>query len=151
VKTITLSDGQVCRVDDADFSRVGRERWYPAEGVNTTYAVRSDGDTMHRVIVRAQPGQKVDHADGNGLNNQRSNLRVCTQAQNNANSSTRRSSRSGFKGVHWCLKREKWIVQCAHKHVGQFAEKVEAAKAYDVAAVAAYGEFARLNFPNREG
>lgn len=55
---------------------------------------------LHRHITDAPDGADVDHADGNGLNNRRLNLRVCTRSQNNYNTSIRKDNRSGFKGVY---------------------------------------------------
>lgn len=144
---ILLSDGQVTHVDDADFSRVSDRRWYPHAREHATYATDADGNYLHRIIVRAQPGEKVDHRNGDGLDNRRTNLRVCTQAQNNANTRRRRSSKSGFKGVHWYQPGKCWRAQCRHKHVGYYPTAEEAARAYDDRAVSEFGEFALLNFP----
>ena len=85
--------------------------------------------------------------DHNGLNNQRSNLRPCSQGQNNGNS-RQRVGRSGFRGVY--LKKEtlRWAACISpHRHLGTYSTPEEAARAYDEAAIERFGEFATLNFP----
>lgn len=97
------------------------------------------------------PKVKVDHEDHNGLNCQRENLRVCTNAQNVANQrKQKRGKSSQFKGVY-CKKRDgKWYAQIEangeHKFLGSFADELDAAFAYDVAARQNFGEFALCNF-----
>jgi hypothetical protein len=92
----------------------------------------------------------VDHIDHDGLNDRRSNLRICTQRQNLYNSRPKgRSSR--FKGVCWDKARQRWVVYIRYggrnRFIGQFADEIEAAKAYDRAAASLFGEYAYLNFP----
>lgn len=114
---------------------------------------------MHRLLVGAPDDRLVDHRDGNGLNNRRSNLRVCTDGQNCANVGVVRS-RTGWKGVTWRKLSRCYIAQFAGAEVGRFNDPIEAARAYDRAAYAKYGRFACVNFPeefadargvNREG
>ena len=79
--------------------------------------------------------------DHNGLNNQRSNLRPCSQGQNNGNS-RQRVGRSGFRGVY--LKKEtlRWAACISpHRHLGTYSTQEEAARAYDEAAIERFGEF----------
>ena len=107
---------------------------------------------MHREILGiTDPKINVDHLDGDGLNNQRSNLRVCTDSQNGANRGKQKNNKSGYKGVHWNKKTKKWAAQIQyHKKVlnlGYYSDIIEAAKAYDKKALELFGEFARLNFP----
>lgn len=103
---------------------------------------------MHRLIMGAKPGECVDHIDKDGLNNQKSNLRLCTHSQNNANS-TQRIGRSGLRGVYWKAGAWRARIQIAGsmKYLGEFPDAESAARARDAVAVAAYGDFATLNFP----
>lgn len=97
------------------------------------------------------PGLQIDHIDGDGLNNRRTNLRWATQSQNFANRRPMEGT-SKFKGVSRF--RRKWQVKVKlnrESHwVGLFDDEVEAAKAYDAAAIRLFGEYARLNFPGRK-
>lgn len=103
---------------------------------------------MHQMIL---PGRKeVDHRDTNGLNNQRDNLRGCGRNENRYNSrKTTRACTSRFKGVSWNKFDKKWTAMIGFQgkshYLGQFTDEVEAAKAYNAAAVRMFGEFARPN------
>jgi len=92
----------------------------------------------------------VDHRNGNGLDNRRANLRPATKSQNGANRLIAASNKSGFKGVD--LKKGRWRAQIkvvgSKIHLGYFDLAEEAARAYDMAAIEAFGEFATLNFPS---
>jgi len=102
---------------------------------------------LHRVIMAADDGVKVDHRDRDGLNNRRSNLRIATLSQNNANS-FRPANRAGFRGVVAVGK--KWRAQIrrdgARVYLGLYETPEDAARTYDRAAREAHGEFATLNF-----
>ena len=106
---------------------------------------------MHRVIMKAQHGQEVDHHSRDGLDNRKDNLRLATRSQNNGNSAKTRGM-SKFKGVYWDESREKWHAQICLKSVvrglGRFKTEKEAAQAYDAAAREQWGEYARLNSPS---
>jgi hypothetical protein len=111
---------------------------------------------MHKVIMGMPPrGLVVDHRNGDGLDNRRSNLRFSTRAGNARNRRHHRSWRgrecaSRFKGITWDKEARKWCaaiyVDGKRKNLGRFHSEMEAAKAYDRAALAEFGEFARLNF-----
>jgi hypothetical protein len=107
---------------------------------------------IHRIILGLDdPLIKVDHKDGNGLNNMRSNLRIANESQNGAN---RRKEPSGirssfFKGVSWCPKTRAWRAGIQKNkqtiHLGSFNNERHAARAYNFAATALFGRFAKLN------
>lgn len=155
MKEIQISKGYVALVDDADFERVNAVKWYASEKEQTVYARRSararqKAVLMHRYILNLNDDIHVDHRDGNGLNNQRLNLRTATRAQNMSNRGAQRDNKSGFKGV---LKTRsgRWqaAIRCrrAYYYIGLFDDPVQAAKAYDGKALELHGEFAYLNFP----
>lgn len=155
MRTIPLTQGQVAIVDDADFDLVSRYKWCALRSRHTFYAVSGGSPQfrMHRLILSARPDQLVDHRDGDGLNNARTNLRVCTHQQNQRNQvRARRPVKSSvFTGVHWLKRRKKWQARISdgsrRRTIGYFDDEVAAARAYDVAARAGYGEFASCNFP----
>jgi len=159
MKIIPLTQGKEALVDDEDYDRLmTMGSWFAhfnnVAGNGYWYAeTRSGSDhvKMHRVILHAPDNKIVDHIDGNGLNNQKSNLRLATQSQNQANSKLREDNTSGLKGVSYKHRISKWAAKISYQgeesHLGYFEDKIKAAEAYDRAAKRLHGEYARLNFP----
>jgi hypothetical protein len=165
VATITLSQGKATIVDDEDFPVVSQFGWFAyraSDRRDLWYAARNVGHgrgnrrivTMHRFLFGLQPGDglQVDHRNGDGLDNQRHNLRVCSHRDNHRNlPKWYRLTSSIYKGVSWSQRHGKWIAQIQpsgiHIHLGYHLNEQDAARAYDAAAVSYFGEFARLNFP----
>jgi len=152
-REIPLTRGLVAIVDADDYEWLNQWKWCDGHG----YAVRTDENRkhvrMHRAILNASEGVQVDHINGNRRDNRRSNLRLCSHAENGRNRRKQRpQSRSIFKGVSFHKATSKWRsylrVEWHLLHLGLFASEIEAAKAYDVAALAYHGDFAKLNFPN---
>jgi hypothetical protein len=142
---IPLTQGASALVDESDFEMLSRFRWYlHSAGYAATKRARA---YMHRMILLPDPGQYVDHINGNKLDNRRCNLRVCTMAENLAAGTFKRGLSSSYRGVCWSKREGKWLAQIAKTRLGMFADEEEAARAYDAAAADRYGEFARLNFP----
>ena len=155
---IPLTKGYTALVDDADAGLVLGVKWRAIVTDRSVYAgraVRSTAGTrrqsiqyMHTLIT----GWAItDHRDGNGLNNQRANLRQATLTQNNRNRRANRSA-SRFKGV--AINRGRGMPWKAaigfdgiSRHLGYFADESDAARAYDKAARELFGEFAAVNFP----
>lgn len=139
-------------VDESDWPHISGYQWYPREG----YIVCGRGFRLHRFLMGAVPGEVVDHVNGNPLDNRRSNLRICTQAENVRNRrKTTSTCSSKYKGV-WFANRQAhtekpWRahirIQGKPTYIGSYATEVEAAHAYDAAALKHHGKFARPNFP----
>ncbi len=151
VRRIPLGRGLFATVDAADYEELSKYKWYAKRHGPTTYATCiKDGRIvyMHRMIMRPGKGLLVDHIDGNGLNNRRCNLRICTHQQNQANRGPRGGS-SRFVGVH--RHGDKWhaSIRCRGEYfyLGLFDDEVEAAKARDRKAYELHGEYAYLNLP----
>ncbi len=152
---IELSQGMIALVDDDTAPEILAMKWYAAKRGRTHYAMSyspSDhGRTLllHRVILGVPVGVHVDHIDGDGLNNQTSNLRVCTQSENNRNARKSLNRSSRFKGVSWHKRGAKWRayvkLNYKYKHLGCFASEIDAALAYDRAAIELFGVFAKTN------
>jgi len=152
IRFIPLTKGQVAIVDAEDYEWLSKYKWHAVKTGDKYYAYRSRNKrslSMHRMIMNEPKGMIVDHKDGNGLNNRRSNLRVCTTSQNHQNR-RRTFGSSRYKGVHWDKKSNKWAAAITdkgkYKFLGHFDDEVEAAKAYDKKASELFGEFAYLNF-----
>lgn len=140
------------RLDDADLALVRGRKWRAMRKGNLVYAVASErkGATlMHRLILGAPRGMFVDHINGDGLDNRRENIRLCTNSQNmmNIRKSPGRSSR--FKGVSWDTKNRKWVAQIEKNRIttylGGLDSEERAARQYDRAARLMFGKFARTN------
>jgi hypothetical protein len=158
MKSIPLTQGQTAIVDDADYDWLNQWKWCARRGNKTFYARRAvvvagkyQEILMHRLLLSAPCGIRVDHKDFNGLHNWRKNIRLATPAQNQFNHPLRSTNKSGFVGVCWKTNRSKWYadirVNGVKRFVGYFLTPEEAARARDKAALQARGEFAFLNFP----
>ena len=153
VAYIPLTRGLFAIVDAADYEELSQYKWYahqPLRG-GTCYACRSSKGRvlwMHREIMKPPEGLVVDHIDGNGLNDRRCNLRICTQLQNSQNNQ-RACGKSRFRGVF--PRGEKWEAHVQHDgepfYLGLFDDEIDAARARDRKAIELAGEFAYLNFP----
>ena len=155
VMRIPLSRGLSAIVDKEDFDRFKNYKWSVAQNGGTFYAVRGEyignGKSrsiyLHRQILDAPKDRIVDHKDGNGLNNRRINLRLCTHAENLWNRGKNKNNTSGYKGVYYHKQTGKFITSIWFHHkeiyLGLFRTAQGASSAYQVAAKKFHGNFAR--------
>lgn len=143
-------------IDDEDYPFLSKFTWrlmrgyvcrtknYRENKVKTTKAIM-----LHREIMNAPKGMTVDHINGDKLDNRKCNLRICTQADNSKNRRISSNNTSGFKGVSWISSRNRYVAQIRINKkgitLGYFKCKIEAAKAYNAAALKYHGKFASLN------
>jgi hypothetical protein len=155
MKEIPLTNGGVTSVDDDAYDALVAFRWRRNPYGYATRSVKRNGKCitilMHRELIGASAGTRVDHKDRNPLNNTRSNLRIATASQNGMNRNPNRTSKSGFKGVRFRPeRRKKWVAHIRldgkDHDLGRFETPEEAARVYDTAARRLFGEFARTNF-----
>jgi hypothetical protein len=156
-KEIQLTQGKVALVDDSDFEYLNQFKWHVNKQGNTYYVIRYKRtllkkrvyESMHRLIMKPDKGFVIDHLDGNGLNNQRNNIRICTVSQNSMNRNKTVKNKSGFKGVIWWERNSTWKAEIRLNkkkiYLGYYENIIDAAKAYNDGAIKYHGEFANLN------
>lgn len=153
IRYIPLTRGLHAIVDADDYEWLSQYKWYagsPKSAVKIYARRYSPGGIvlMHREIMKPPKGMVVDHINGNGLDNRRCNLRICTQAENTRNRRKPACGQSRFIGVSPCG--HKWQATVKRQYLGLFDDEVEAAKVRDRKASELYGEHAWLNFPPEE-
>jgi len=126
-------------LDSRDYKKMKQMKWKLARRGNNSYAQNYRGVLMHRLIMNAPEGLEADHVNGNGLDNRRSNLRLCTRQQNSWNT---------VRAKGYFLERAsgKWRVQITHFgkkiHVGLFTSAAKARQAYIMAKKKYHGAYA---------
>jgi hypothetical protein len=159
-RRIYLGEGEWAIVDPQDYYWLGKFKWIFWGGGRNPYAVRevkiepkkTKRVYLHRAIMKAPKRRLVDHRNGDGLDNRRANLRLATHSQNAINRPKRKSKTSSkYRGVFFSKPRGKWgaVIRLHYKQkwLGVFKNEIDAARAYDTAAIKYHKEFARLNFP----
>jgi hypothetical protein len=154
VRLIPLTQGQFAIVDDEDYDQLKQFNWYANETSNGRFYARRDiwnGGKRIRVYMHCQilGVKKVDHRDGDGLNNKRSNIRYFDRLGNQRNRGMDRRNKSGFKGVSWDKNLKSWVATIRKdekkKFLGRFVSPRAAALVYDAAAIKFHGEFSKTN------
>lgn len=155
MKIIKLTQNKHTIVDDEDYEYLKEYKWR----YNNGYAVRASprdengkqiSFRMHRVIFGLTSKDVwVDHINGNGLDNRKCNLRIVNRQQNQMNRKKRKKGSSEYKGVTFYKNQNKWVATIYLKnkriHLGYFKKEIEAAIAYNEAALIYHKEYARLN------
>ena len=152
-KLIPLTQGKVALVDEGDFDWLNQWKWYYHDGyaARSIYLGRYENGKKHVTTVKMHQAimeaRMIDHVDNDGLNNQRSNLRLCTATTNQQNRKVNYNKR--FKGVSWHKRIGAWAVHIRVnkqlKHIGYYNDELYAAKVYNQMALMYFGKFARLN------
>lgn len=155
---VKLNKNKVTIVDDEDFEKVSKFTWGCVSHGKRFYArttIKVGGKPyvlyLHRFIagLKKGDGKQTDHINGNGLDNRKSNLRLCSYSENQYNIGLRQNNTSGYTGIWWNKDKKKWIVKVKHNkkkiHLGAFDDKKTAALAYNKGAIKYHGAFAKLN------
>lgn len=146
--SIYLSNGDTALIDAMDYPKIREWRVCAVKRGPVTYAT-CNRSYLHRIVMGVDKGIAIDHINHNGLDNRRCNLRIATQGQNMCNIRTPSNNTSGFKGVSWAKRTNKWRAYIVKNnkqiHLGTFTDKKLAAFAYNEAAKRIYKEFACLN------
>lgn len=154
---ISLTQGYEAVIDVADVSIVEDRNWCFDNKKTSGYAVstvcKKDGKSttllLHRLLMNPSFNLVVDHIDGNGLNNRRSNLRICSTAENSRNQRIKLKNTSGFKGVSWHKRTQKWQSHIRRDgkgyNLGHFNTPEDAYAAYCQSSDKLHGEFGRVS------
>lgn len=154
MKRVKLTCGKYALIDDEDFDRIEKHSWHLVKIGSVFYAATGiwNGSNMttyylHRFIMNTPKRLVTDHIDGNGLNNQKSNLRVCTSSQNHMNTGLQKNNTSGYRGVMWYKRDKKWlaVIKIDKKliNLGKYKEKSKAIEIRSKAEKKYYKEFAQ--------
>jgi len=165
MKLIKLSKGYFAKVDDESYDYLNQWKWhyqpmisqgraiggyaqrwtYIRHPVDREY-IKKVAVHMHRLVLNAPDDLIVDHINGDGVDNQKANLRLATTLQNCRNTKKAHNKSSIHKGVSWNKQHQRWRARLEQKDLGFFKNEHLAALFYDFWATFRYGEFAKTNF-----
>lgn len=152
MKTIKLKSQDLVIIDDEDYEKVSQFKWFADKRLRTIYAKRNTPFRiyLHRFLLNPTKTQEIDHINGNGLDNRKSNLRVSTHSQNKRNSKKYISNKAGYKGVYKPKKKNHYRAQISidgkTRQIGCFKTPEEAASAYNKYVLKIEPKFAKINF-----
>jgi len=160
-----MAQPRYAKVEPADYERLRGYEWLCNKGGNSFYAYRRVATGkgkkealkyMHQEVIKVGDGMVVDHINHDGMDNRSGNLRAASHSENMYHRKKRSGTKhSKYKGICWRKKNRKWQVQITFEkkriYLGSFRNEIDAARAYDRAAMKYHGEFASLNFPESAG
>lgn len=152
-------------VDEEDVALFDAHSWQVRDLINRQYLHRATYNPetgkcstiiFHRLILGiTDRNVLVDHINGNTLDNRKVNLRPCNVSQNRINSKMNKNNTSGYRGVMWRKRAQKWeavlMVSKKRLSLGLFTDPKKAYEARVLASVKHYGEFERATLlPDHE-
>jgi hypothetical protein len=150
---IPVTQGKATIIDRADYDAVRKYKWYAHSNGSGNYYVKRNGGKdgvigLANSLMNPPEGLIVDHINGDGLDNRRENLRICTHAENMRNRRKLKQGRSQYKGVR-LEPSGRWRAVIKYEgemiHIGCFDTENQAAIAYNEKAVILFGKYAHLN------
>jgi hypothetical protein len=154
MKYIELTQGKRTMVDDEDYNELSKYKWYARKTGKKYYVLRHfyagkkqyKHILLHRMIMNTPDGMCTDHINGDGLDNRKSNLRICTISENLMNRGSQKNNASGLKGAYYNKRAKNWqsYIKAENKNIylGSFRSKEQAHDAYCEASKKYHGEFA---------
>lgn len=148
MRLLTGTRGEIIKISDCDWSECSGIRWCII-GKGYVRSTTRPYIRLHRHILKPSKGMDVDHINGDTLDNRRENLRICTRSQNKMNGNLYKNNTSGYKGIYWNKRKEKWHIHLTvnqkDRHIGYYETLEEAINARNVAVKKFHGEFARID------
>lgn len=152
MKLLPLSYDKFTMIDDEDFEYFNQFRWYYDIGNYAYRRIKTKKIWLHRALMKSSKDFVIDHIDGNGLNNQKSNLRICTHQQNIMNRN-KNIGNNKYRGIYtypynpnrWCVSLKRRINNKIIRYRGSTTSEESAILLYNQKAKEFYGEFAKLN------
>ena len=152
MRKIKLTREKEAIIDNEDYKELSKVKWHFNSDGYARRGVKRNGKVttywMHREIMKTPKGMETDHINGNRLDNRKSNLRICTRAENLRNRKTNYNTFSGIKGAHWNKNSKMFHSSIKIKgqsiFLGQFKTKEEAGNVYKIKAQELFGAFAKV-------
>jgi hypothetical protein len=163
-RLLRMAQPRYAKVDPADYNRLRKYEWFASSKAGSCFYARRRSVAakekekliyLHREIIKVPDGMFIDHINHDSMDNRCANLRLATHLQNTYHRRKRLDAKtSNYKGVYWKKAHRKWAARIGFQkkeiHLGYFENEIDAALEYDKAAKKYHGEFACLNFPDRD-